>query len=174
MYAAHDSSWGKRPRPQAGHAVFRANAAMHWSSAPLKVVCTSTAESETAEASRATKSVTFGRMLTEDAGRPAMGPTAIIGDNSASFQLIQKAGSSQLTRYFERATVHVKYAIMKQIVKPHLVPTKYMSADVFTKAVDEEAFFFCKHTLHNTEPDAYTTRKVKRLASAITAASRRL
>ena len=174
LYATHDSSWGKRPRPQAGHAVFRANAAIHWSSSPLKVVCTSTAESETAEASRATKSVTFARMLTDDAGRPAMGPTGIIGDNSASYQLIQKAGSSQLTRYFERATVHVKYAVAKQIVKPYLVPTKYMSADVFTKAVDEETFFFCRHTLHNTEPDTYPTRKVKRLVSAMKAATSRV
>ena len=174
MYATHDSSWGKRPRPQAGHAVFRANAAMYWSSAPLRVICTSTAEAETAEASRATKSVTFGRMLTEDAGRPAMGPTAILGDNSASYQLIQKAGSSQLTRYFERATIQVKFAVAKQIVKPYLVSTKHMSADVFTKAVDEDAFFFCKHALHNTDPEAYVTRKVKRLMSAMSVASGRL
>ena len=174
LYATHDSSWGKRPRPQAGHAVFRANAAMHWSSASLKVVADSTAQAETAEASRATKSVTFGRMLTEDAGRPATGPTAIIGDNSASYQLIQKAGSSSLTRYFERATILVKYAIMQLIVKPYLVPTKYMSADIFTKAVDEETFFFCKHTLHNTEPEAYMTRKVRRLTTALTTAAGRM
>ena len=137
-YAAHDSSWGKRPRPQAGHVVFRTNAALHWSSSSLKVVADSTAHAETAEASRATKSVTFGRMLSEDAGRPTMGPTAMLGDNSASYQLIQKAGSSQLTRYFERATILVKYAIMELIVKPFLISTKWMSADVFTKAVDED------------------------------------
>ena len=29
-----------------------------------------------------------------------------------------------------------------------------MSADIFTKAVDEETFHFCKHTLHNTEPES--------------------
>ena len=166
-YAAHDSSWGKRPRPQAGHVVFRTNAALHWSSSSLKVVADSTAHAETAEASRATKSVTFGRMLSEDAGRPTMGPTAMLGDNSASYQLIQKAGSSQLTRYFERATILVKYAIMELIVKPFLISTKWMSADVFTKAVDEETFFFCKHTLHNTEPETYATRKVRRLTAAL-------
>lgn len=173
-YAAHDSSWGKRPRPQAGHAVFRANAALYWSSSSLKVVTDSTAHAETAEASRATKSVTFGRMLGEDARRPVMGPTAMLGDNSASFQLIQKAGSSQLTRYFERATILVKYAILELIVKPFLIPTKSMSADVFTKAVDEETFLFCKHTLHNTEPEKYVTRKVRRLTTALGKAAGRM
>ena len=59
------------------------------------------------------------------------------------------------------AWLHVKYAVAKQIVKPYLVPTKYMSADVFTKAVDEETFFFCKHTLHNTEPDTYCKRRLR-------------
>ena len=104
--------------------MFRANAAVYWRSSALKVVTDSTAHAETAEASRATKSVAFGRMLSEDAGRPVMGPTAILGDNSASYQLIQKAGSSQLTRYFERATTLVKYAIMELIVKPFLISTK--------------------------------------------------
>ena len=84
-----------------------------------------------------------------------MGPTAILGDNSASYQLIQKAGSSQLTRYFEQATILVKYAIMGLIVRPFLISTKHMRADIFTKAVDEETFFFCKHTLHNIEPETY-------------------
>ena len=173
-YASHDSSWGKRPRPQAGHAVFRTNAALNWRSSTLKVVTDSTTHAETAEASRATKSVTFGQMLSEDAGRPVMGPTAILGDNSASYQLIQKAGSSQLTRYFERATILVKYAIMGLIVRPFLISTKHMSADIFTKAVDEETFFFCKHTLHNTQPETYVTRKFRRLTSALAKVSGRM
>ena len=37
--------------------------------------------------------------------------------------------------------------IMGLIVRPFLISTKHMSADIFTKAVDEETFFFCKHTL---------------------------
>ena len=116
------------------------------------------------------KSVTFRRMLGEDVGRPIMGPTGILGDNSASYQLIQKEGSSQRTRYFERATILVKYAIMKLIVVPFLVPTGQMPADVFTKAVDEETFYYCKHTLHNTKRDDYLTRKTKRLAAALASA----
>ena len=167
MYVIHDASWGKTPRPQAGHAVFRSNAAMHWSSKGLKVVTDSTSEAETAEASRATKSVMFGRMIAEDTGRPVLGPTAAVGDNSASYLLIQKEGTSQRTRYFERATMLVKYAIMQFIVKPFLVKTNLMTADVFTKAVDEDMFFYCKHMLHNTTRQSYVTRKASRLATAL-------
>ena len=53
-------------------------------------------------------------------------------------------------------------------------PTTEMIADIFTKAVDEETFFFCKHTLHNTEPEAYMTRKVRRLTTALTTAAGRM
>ena len=42
-----------------------------------------------------------------------------------------------------------------------------MSADIFTKAVDEETFHFCKHIMHNTEPESYATRKVRRLTTAL-------
>ena len=146
------------------------NAALYWAACKLKIVADSTAEAETAEASRATKSTIFGRMLSEDTGRPVMGPTAMLGDSSASYEAIQKDGSSQRTRYFERATVLVKFAIMQLIVKPYLVSTKKMTADVFTKAVDEETFEFCKHTLRNTTRESYATRKVSRLAAALTRA----
>ena len=152
----------------------RNNAALYWSSSALKVVTDSTAHAETAEASRATKSVIFSRMMSEDARRPVVGPTAILGDNSASYQLIQKEGASQLTRYFERATILVKYAIMELLVQPFLVSTKAMTADVFTKAVDEETFHRCKHVLHNTARENYVTRKAKRLSAALSAVTRRM
>ena len=48
----------------------------------------------------------------------------------------------------------------------YLVSTKKMTADVFTKAVDEETFEFCKHTLRNTTRESYVTRKVSRLTAA--------
>ena len=49
-----------------------------------------------------------------------------------------------------------------------------MTADVFTKAVDEETFHRCKHVLHNTARENYVTRKAKRLSAALSAVTRRM
>ena len=84
-----------------------------------------------------------------------------------SYELIQKEGPSQLTRHFERMLMLVKYAVLQLITKPFLVATGQMTADIFTKAVDEETFFRCKHTLHNTTKESYITRKVSRLSAAL-------
>ena len=138
------------------------------------MITDSTAHAETAEAARATKSLMFARMLSEDAGIPVMGPSAALGDNSASFELIQKEGSSQLTRHFERMLMLVKYAVISLIVKPFLVATGLMTADIFTKAVDEETFFRCKHVLHNTTQESYISRKVSRLTAALARAREKL
>ena len=155
------------PRPQAGHAIMRMNGAIFWSAKSLKVVTDSTAHAETAEAARATKSLMFARMVSEDAGRPVTGPSAMLGDNSASYELVQKEGSSQLTRHFERMLMLIKYAVLSLIIQPFLVASELMTADIFTKAVDEETFYRCKHTLHNTTKESYVARKVSRLTAAL-------
>ena len=77
------------------------------------------------------------------------GATYALGDNDASVKIIQKGGSSQRTRWFERATILVKFAVLKYIIKPMLVGTKFMIADIFTKPVDEETFVYCKQEIRN-------------------------
>ena len=77
------------------------------------------------------------------------GPTPLLGDNSASYDMINKEGVTPRTRYFERATIFVKYAVMKLIVKMYLVSTKEMIADGFTKAVDAESLHRTRNELMN-------------------------
>ena len=96
-----------------------------------------------------------------------MGPSASLGDNSACYELVQKEGSSQLTRHFERAIAAVKYAVQMLMIVPVLVKTDAMIADVFTKAVDEETFHRCKHELRNTQRESYISAKISRLAAAL-------
>jgi len=114
--------------------------------------------------------VIFGRILQEDSGRPVQGPTAMLGDNSACHELVQKEGSSQLTRHFERAIAAIKYAIIMLNVKSYLVSTEFMTSDIFTKAVDEETFHWCKHELRNTSRESFTTRKISKLRAALSRA----
>jgi len=56
--------------------------------------------------------------------RPAVGPSVGVCDNKAMYDLVVKDGASSRTRYFERATILIKYAIMKLIVVVDLV-TRY-------------------------------------------------
>ena len=145
----------------------RCNAAIYWSTKALKVVCDSTAHAESAEMARALKSTTFARMLHEDSKREVKGPSYSLGDNSACHQLVQKEGSSQATRHFERAIAAIKYAVMMLIIRPMLVPTEQMIADVFTKATDEKTFHRCKHELRNTGRGARETRKISKMRAAL-------
>ena len=55
-----------------------------------------------------------------------LGPSASLGDNSACFELVQKEGSSQLTRHFERAIAAVKHAVQMLMIVPVLVKTDAM------------------------------------------------
>ena len=162
LYVATDSSWGTKARPHGGHVVMRCNGGILWSAKTLKVVTDSTAHAETAEASRATKSAMFVRMVLVGIHRPAVGPTAVLGDNSAMNELVTKEGASSRTRHFERATVLIKYAVLQLIVTVHLISTKFMIADVFTKATDEQTFKTMRSVMRNEPPgDGYGIRAAR-------------
>ena len=92
-------------------------------------------EAETAEASRATKTTIFVRTVLEGRRRPVLGPTALLTDSEAMYKTVSKDGMTSRTRYFERATIFVKYAFAKLMVNVFHVPTDCMVADIFTKAV---------------------------------------
>ena len=154
LYVSADSSFGRQPRPFGGHAVFRTNAAVGWSAKAFKVVVPqSTAEAETAEASNATKSAVATRTILAGARRPVKGPTYLLGDNSAMMDIIKKDGTTARTRYFEKTTMLVKYAVMRMLVACRLVPTAEMVADIFTKAVDKDTFLLMTKWLLNLNGD---------------------
>ena len=73
----------------------------------------------------------------------------MLGDSSAMHDLVTKEGSSSRSRHFERATVLIKYAVLKLMVVCYLIGTKFMSADVFTKATDEWTFKTMRAVLRN-------------------------
>ena len=150
LFTSADSSWGKSPRPYGGHVVMRMNAALLWSSKAFKVVIPqSTAEAETAQASLATRDTIFLRRACEGVRRSVKGPTMLLGDNSAMMDIIKKDGTTSRSRYFERTTMLVKYAVLRLLIATQLVSTNDMMADVFTKAVDKDTFLRCRMWLFN-------------------------
>lgn len=167
LYGSADSSWGTKPKPHGGHIVMRLNGAIMWKASALKVVADSTCEAETAEASRLTKDLIYARAVVSSCKRPVIGPSLILGDNSPMMDLVTKEGTSQRTRYFDRATLLVKYAVMQLIVAVKLVSTKMMIADILTKATDQETFERMRANIRNTKADTVSA-KAQRLLAALT------
>ena len=116
---------------------------------PEMVVADSSMEAETAQGSRATKDLIWARQMSNHVQRPMMGPTYLLCDNKAMTEAVNKDGASQRTRYFERATVLTKYAIMRNLVATTLISTEQMVADIFTKPLDETKFNKFFHALAN-------------------------
>jgi hypothetical protein len=173
LYCFHDSSWGTRPRPYAGHAVMRANAAIHWRARSLKIVADSSMHAETAEASACTKDAMFVRMVLTGIKRAVVGPTVLLGDNSAMYDMVSKEGTSSKSRHFERATIFVKYALMRLFIACLLISTQYMAADIFTKATDEATFLTMRAVLRNEKSKSFgmrVTRVLRTLKHLVTPA----
>ena len=67
--------------------------------------------------------------------------------------LVNKEGSSQLSRHCERATILVKYAVRRLLVACRHVGTKFCLADIFTKATDGDTFARMRSVIRNTAED---------------------
>ena len=149
LYVAHDSSWGSLARPMGGYVVMYGNGSVDWSAKLLKIVPDSSCEAETAVASRAVKAAAFVRELLIMNRRTIVGPTATLGDNQAMHTIIQQDGASARTRYYERATLLIKRAVLLLIFRTFLVRTSDMIADIFTKATDKGTFTKLRNVVMN-------------------------
>ena len=171
LYGVTDSSFGKNVRPHGGYAVLFMNAAVLWSSKAFKLMIPdSTAEAETAQSSRATKGVLAVRNVLHCARRPVVGATYLLGDNKAMMDIVKKEGATQRTRYYERCTMFVKFAVLRMLIVTKLVPTKELIADVFTKAVDKDTFLLMRRHLLNLggdESGQAVQARVARLAAQL-------
>ena len=58
----------------------------------------------------------------------------MLGDNQAMYTLITQEGATSRTRYYERATMLIKRAVLMLLLVPLFISTKHMLADIFTKA----------------------------------------
>ena len=77
------------------------------------------------------------RRVLSDAKRAVTGLTAMLGDKSAMRDVVVKPGGTARTSYFNRTILFVKELFMRLFITLHLVSTKDMVADIFTKATVE-------------------------------------
>ena len=76
----------------------------------------------------------------------------MLGDNQAMYTLITQEGATSRTRYYERATMLIKRAVLMLLLIPLLVSTKHMIADIFTKALDKGSFILFRDIIMNNNP----------------------
>ena len=97
------------------------------------------------------------RTSLEDMGIGVTGPTPLLGDNKALNDLVMEPGATARTKYYERAVLIVKRLYTLLVVSPFLILTKFMIADVFTKALDRDAFITFRDYMLNVEngPEPY-------------------
>ena len=117
----------------------------------VRIIPDSSAEAETASASRAAKDTVAIRMVLADMSITVEGATALLGDCKATKDIIVKPGSTQRTKYFERATLLVKQLFMKGIIVPVLIRSEDMVADVFTKALPRDKLVKCRQYMLNED-----------------------
>ena len=116
------------------------NGVVDWGASNLKIVPDSSNEAEAAVGSRAAKAMLFTRALCHANRRTVRAGTPMLGDNKSLYDQLQQEGASARTRYYERAILLLKRAVLLLIMTPYLVTTDNMLADVFTKATDKGTF----------------------------------
>ena len=172
LWIAHDSSWGGEAKPMAGHVVMYNNGPLTWAANGLKIVPMSTCESEASEGSRAAKTGMFARNLAVNNNRRVLGPTALLGDNKALYEIMHQEGASTRTRYYERATLFIKRAVQLLVFLPYLIKTTDMIADIFTKACEKGTFIKLRNVMMNNNQGL--RNKLEHSLTAIAGASKRL
>ena len=165
LYIAHDNSFGSVPRPMGGFVIMYCNGAIDWSAGNLKLVPDSTHEAESAQASRAAKAGIYVRQLLVNNGRKVVGPTTCIGDNKANQTSSQQIGSTARTRYYERAVLLFKRAVLLLILSPYRVDTSDMIADIFTKATPRSTFVKMRNIMMNVHGSFRTSLEESYAAS---------
>jgi hypothetical protein len=172
FYTTSDSSWGTRARPMGGHAIMLNNGPVGWCAKTLKIVPDSTCEAETAVGSRAVKDTIFVRMLLINNMCKIVGPTPHLMDNKAMYDHIQQEGASVRTRYYERATQLIKRAVLLFLVRPYLVKTEAMLADIFTKSTDKGTYAKMRNAMMNVH--GVLAGKLEKASAAVHGSSARM
>ena len=76
----------------------------------------------------------------------------MVGDNQAmhTCTLVTNEGATARTRYYERATLLIKRAVLMLLLNPLIVATHYMVAVMFTKALEKSSFIRFRNLIMNT------------------------
>ena len=82
---------------------------------------------------------------------PRVGLTPAHSDNQAAIDIVKAHGLTARSKHFERWAAYVRDLYQRHIVAVGFKPTHLMPADIFTKALPEDAFKRFRATIMNAK-----------------------
>ena len=146
LCAFSDSSW-TAPKSVCGYCVMMAGGPIAFSSRKLNLIADSSAMSEYSAGSACTKEVAFVRNLLNELGFTVQGPVILGVDNVAAIKISEDRGATKLTKHFDFAAYRLRDECEHLRVRVVWTNTELQTADIFTKALDSDAFYRHRKTL---------------------------
>ena len=134
-----DSSWGV-PNPTYGYVSFMAGGPISFIAKNLKSAGSS-CEAEYSTAAYASRDVTFIRSICSDLGYPLRKQLALgVHDNTAAIDVAHNLGVTARNKHYGREIHYIREQVSLMRTRMIWVPTKFQTADLFTKALDKTTF----------------------------------
>lgn len=133
-----DSSWGV-PNPAYGYISFMAGGPISFVAKNLKSAGSS-CEAEYSAAAYAARDVTFIRSICRDLGYPLRNKLVLGVDNTAAIDVANNLGVTGRNKHYELEIHYIREQVSFQRTHLIWIPTKYQTADLFTKTLDKTTF----------------------------------
>uniref|UniRef100_A0A5S6QJM5 Reverse transcriptase Ty1/copia-type domain-containing protein n=1 Tax=Trichuris muris TaxID=70415 RepID=A0A5S6QJM5_TRIMR len=111
-----------------------------WTSRKQSTVALSSTEAEYMAASCACRELLWLRVLLEDLGIPANGPTMIFKDNQACIKMADSNWSGARTKHIDVCYHHLRDLREQNVITLQYCPSNNMLADILTKPLCKEKF----------------------------------
>lgn len=135
-----DSSYGKHPKPMAGHCVFMNGTPVAWLAKKLKIVPLSSCEAETAALCVGCKALKFCQNFLCELGSIATVPMIVYTDSDAARLVIVNPGTTARTKHYESWMQYCRELYLKHVIGIEWIASMYQTADIFTKPLDKTTF----------------------------------
>lgn len=129
-----DASW-KEPSV-AGYIFLMAGGAVDWCCKTVKVVCHSSAETETSAGCLAAKASMYVRNVSNAVGFSIQGQIIMLIDSEAAIAISSNMGVTKRTAHFQRWQHYLRWCQQHHFISLVFVPGKRQLADALTKPVD--------------------------------------
>ena len=138
-----DASYAQEPgrKSRSGHVFFMGGAAVSWYCKKQPVVALSSTEAEYYALSEAVKESLWLRQLLAEIYIPLNDPTKIHQDNLSTMAIALNPVQHQRVKHMDVKVHFLRDHLDKQDIKLVYCPTKYMVADIFTKALPQKEHY---------------------------------